>query len=312
MTAEQLLAAELVDRYDLHPPVDVQELAEQFADFEVCDWPYDCDGIAVLSSERPMIFVGATQAWRRQRFTIAHELGHVVIGWHVDTVRCDTGPESNRQPHGPFGVNQEAEANRFASHLLVPDRFLDRFADRYVDPSLALAEIEQAEVSAAAGVLALNRVLLPGYVFFVPGLDRPVTSHGTRLDAVASKKDLRRNALAWGRTLHQGKEVEWFQLAEGVEVIAEPNVPQQVTTGLLWQALAVANFTGDHQKAAQRINGVVGHALSVARDASAENRLGTLRHRVATHPDFAVLLAIPEFEQYLQNKAATPAKGRRK
>jgi len=54
-------------------------------------------------SDRPLIVLRATDSWERTRWTLAHEVGHLVL--HADGVNTE---------------DQELEASRFASELLAP------------------------------------------------------------------------------------------------------------------------------------------------------------------------------------------------
>ncbi|MCI8610465.1 MAG: ImmA/IrrE family metallo-endopeptidase [Clostridiales bacterium] len=71
------------------------------------------DGFCVLIRRHPVIFYNPNTSKARQRFTIAHELGHIVRG-HLDTRTM-----VNREPD-PQDSPEEYEANIFASRLLAP------------------------------------------------------------------------------------------------------------------------------------------------------------------------------------------------
>ena len=70
------------------------------------------------------IFVNAADAWVRQRFTMAHELGHWLL--HRDLYRSNSGRyrvlPRFAQPASDDPL--EKEANHFAANLLVPARLL--------------------------------------------------------------------------------------------------------------------------------------------------------------------------------------------
>lgn len=73
----------------------------------------DSDGYSTIWMGRPRIFVSRQSSPERQRFTIAHELGHILLG-HVgeyEMINREPSPEDN-----PI----EQEANVFASRLLAP------------------------------------------------------------------------------------------------------------------------------------------------------------------------------------------------
>ena len=81
------------------------------------------DGIALCGGT---IAVNADKPETRQRFTIAHELGHIILGHGVG---CMVGEQ---------GVGRdEKEANAFAGSLLIPRIALARVAHRYTLSQLA-------------------------------------------------------------------------------------------------------------------------------------------------------------------------------
>lgn len=110
-------------------PVPVDDLARQ-AGAEISFEPFDdgvVDGMLMRQSGRTIIGVNALNARVRQRFTIAHELGHLVLHpqheFHVDkryTVRFRNDNSSTGEDPA------EVEANQFAAELLMPRDFVDR------------------------------------------------------------------------------------------------------------------------------------------------------------------------------------------
>ena len=87
-----------------------------------------------------VIGINALDAAVRQRFTIAHEIGHLLL--HAEPLHLDPGhnlavmpPPTGTKPALRFSRNQisskakdprEIEANRFAAALLMPAHFLSR------------------------------------------------------------------------------------------------------------------------------------------------------------------------------------------
>lgn len=71
------------------------------------------DGISMIIDGKPQILVSSRVNPGRRRFTIAHELGHIVLGHVGRYALC------NREP-SPADNPVEHEANVFASRLLAP------------------------------------------------------------------------------------------------------------------------------------------------------------------------------------------------
>ncbi len=298
---EVRLASLIVDRHDLVPPIDIRALVDLYADVEFCEWPHDCDGVAILSGRRPRVFIRSGQPGRRERFTLAHELGHAIIGWHIDTVMCEISAVEQAELIHPLGVNQEGEANRFASHLLVPDRFLEPVRNAYIDLCDVMDLLSQADVSAAAGMISVSRALLPGYVFIVPGLDRPVVSSGTRIES-SSPAELSRIAIRAGVKRHQGVDVQWFQLADAVELKSNLGT-QEESTELLGLAIREVGLVKEEQRIVHSVNGVVGAALSRLTSNDVGVVHGLLRHRFQQRPGLGRLVATARFEDFMRAKA---------
>lgn len=78
-----------------------------------------------------VIWVAAEESRFRSRFTIAHELGHLMLH---DGVQFRDQPDFG-------GSRQETQANRFAADLLMPLWMLDPYATQYRGDVATLARI---------------------------------------------------------------------------------------------------------------------------------------------------------------------------
>lgn len=95
----------------------------------------ELSGMAFIKDGVKAIGVNALHHPNRQRFTLAHELGHHVLhvpellkGVHVDKVIM------KRDMLAASGTdNMEVEANAFASELLMPDFLIAAISDQNVD-----------------------------------------------------------------------------------------------------------------------------------------------------------------------------------
>ncbi|MFJ6944173.1 XRE family transcriptional regulator [Streptomyces wuyuanensis] len=77
------------------------------------------DGLAASSDEAKLILLATTHVPARQRFTLAHELGHLLAGDDQD-VHLDRDIFDKAQAKDP----SEVRANAFASTLLMPEEML--------------------------------------------------------------------------------------------------------------------------------------------------------------------------------------------
>ncbi len=122
------LVDELLTKYRIKaPPVPVDEIARKLG-LEIESRRFDdaeFSGILVREGGQAIVGVNASHAPTRQRFSVAHEIGHFLL--HEGTrVFIDRGYNVNlRNRESSLGTNtEEIEANTFAANLLVPDRFL--------------------------------------------------------------------------------------------------------------------------------------------------------------------------------------------
>lgn len=122
MYPEEKMAARVLKRKGLAPPYDLMELATSYGELRFRSFPFKADGITVGIGEqaRPIIYINSDYPETRQRFTLAHEIGHIVIPWHTGTVVSHLNPGSDDEAYWLM----EQEANRFAAELLMPTEWL--------------------------------------------------------------------------------------------------------------------------------------------------------------------------------------------
>ena len=167
-------ASELLELADCSkPPIDVEQIAD-FLGIRVLRSP-DASGhsgflLMGSSSKTPIIGVNSTQSPVRQRFTIAHEIGHFVLHrslpLHVDepaSFRIERRSHVSTRGDDP----KEIEANAFAAELLMPRQALSEDVEDS-DALLDLTEDEDLsslanryQVSAAAMTFRLANL---GYI----------------------------------------------------------------------------------------------------------------------------------------------------
>ncbi len=113
--------------WDWRLPVNIQDIAEKLNIKVDSINPFNPDhndyrglsGLAEINNQgQRVIYCNSTESTNRNRFTLAHELGHHVLN-HVNPqnpcFRDDSNTFSSNSP-----VWQEREANNFAAQLLMP------------------------------------------------------------------------------------------------------------------------------------------------------------------------------------------------
>lgn len=108
----------------LDAPVSVLDAVEDLAAIPVCiqAFPSDVAGLFYRRRGRPMLFVNGEHPVERQRFTLAHEFGHVRMD-HKPRVESLRGMGSRDA--------QEVQANYFAGAFLAPRQAVRNWAERH-------------------------------------------------------------------------------------------------------------------------------------------------------------------------------------
>jgi len=124
---------------DIAPPIPVEGIALDLDIIEIQRRPaVGYEGSLLTDPERSggVIQVNKNSFFKRQRYSIAHELGHFLCAWHQPT-SCGRFACTKRDMIVTGGdgahARQETEANSFAIDLLAPIRFFSRYQRRLPD-----------------------------------------------------------------------------------------------------------------------------------------------------------------------------------
>jgi len=131
-SAIQKRAQDLLEEHRVSTaPVPVERIAKGL-DVQLRFSPLDDElsGMVYVKNGTPIIGINALHHPNRQRFTLAHEVGHLVLHRAEITkqIHVDKGfPMLMRNAASATGINEmEMEANFFAAELLMPEQFLAR------------------------------------------------------------------------------------------------------------------------------------------------------------------------------------------
>ncbi len=128
MSSPERAAFALLSRLGIdEPPVDVANVTKLLGiSLQLADLGDDCSGMLVRAEGGAVIGVHYAHPPNRQRFTIAHELGHFELhegGTYVDR---STTLRLRSSANNSGSVVEEREANQFAAALLMPAPWLRR------------------------------------------------------------------------------------------------------------------------------------------------------------------------------------------
>ena len=115
--AHKVLAAEGIHIADLDQGALIAAVEAHFGvDVAVTELPQGLDGYAWQTETLRLMIVGQTEYWSRQRFSIAHELGHLL---------AHDAQELIAEPVDGHGADYtEKRANAFAAAFLMPEHLL--------------------------------------------------------------------------------------------------------------------------------------------------------------------------------------------
>lgn len=127
-------ARRLLDRFGYDLPVGVEAIVRALGiTIRMQPLEESVSGMLVVKDGRAIIGVNESHHPNRQRFSIAHELGHYLLHRKVSNVfvdavyfRDEESSEGNKR--------QEIEANAFAAELLMPERVIhEHFTAQFMD-----------------------------------------------------------------------------------------------------------------------------------------------------------------------------------
>lgn len=129
-----------LDEYwsDMEIPVDPVKIARSLgADVFTAQLGDDVTGMVIGNpDEGSSIYVDKDSGMPRKRFTVAHEIGHIVS--HQGALTPGLGFVDKRS-NGESGTASEIYANEFAAELLMPQQKLEEAIDQLGTSNIALA-----------------------------------------------------------------------------------------------------------------------------------------------------------------------------
>ena len=317
-------------------------MASKWANIEEASIPVPTDGVVLHSpngGKKPTIILNQnfSSAQGRRRFTVAHEIGHLTIAWHGGSIVChvDEDTVSVDSEHHTY----EAQANRFASELLMPTEWVERvYSEELMIESTFNRLVSEADVSVSAAKIKLMKILPPGYVCmeynkYTSQVLRMDCSRGTGLelylkfsenrdfDTIVNKLE---NHASDGCIVRRGvHNLRFWRLEcrESLPEISDSRNSADILRNLVQDVFPDRDWDF-HTQAIRSINGYASAANQIASNRDPETIFGTMVSRfsqervaeskfvraVSKHSDFQIYMAIKSREMASGNKV----KGARK
>lgn len=118
---ENLIKEVLSFLYIKKPPIKPDVIAYGLGlELYFINLPSNISGILYNKNNRPMIIINKSDYITRQRFTLAHEIGHYLLHNLKNNIHFDCSYSKNS--------NIEKEANNFAASLLLPNFILEKYS----------------------------------------------------------------------------------------------------------------------------------------------------------------------------------------
>ncbi len=132
--------------WDRKLPVDIEKIAQSIGMSVVYDDMPDHSGMFEYVNGVPVCIVNKMDTPARQRFTIAHEMGHYALRHEGKLPRDKLNIMKNADP-------REIAANKFAAEILMPENLLSV----YVQKGLGVKELAKLfNVSSSAIIVRLK------------------------------------------------------------------------------------------------------------------------------------------------------------
>ncbi|NSW83105.1 MAG: ImmA/IrrE family metallo-endopeptidase [Syntrophothermus sp.] len=160
LSQAEIYARELLQLLNIDSvPVDPFQICKHF-NIEVCYEPLrQCEAVLLIQSgAKKIILSDSTPYHLRQKFSLAHELGHYYMPHHELLIIGCSASDLMTFESNPSTM-QEWEANVFASELLMPHHHIAKDAKAYEYSAESVKEIaDKYEVSITAAAVRLLQV----------------------------------------------------------------------------------------------------------------------------------------------------------
>lgn len=311
------IAHRLIKIHKITPPVDIESLVKKYATLHYKKIPIEgIDGISLhlkSLSNPTIVIVNSNHPEQRQRFTLAHELGHIVIPWHTGSI-IDHADILGLEETTTFINNYwsiEKEANIFAAELLVATPWVSHILTQFTDIAKAHTEIARVcNVSLQVAAIKLINYLPSNYVLVVERegqIEYCYQTNGTHARLPSKGSTLDRNHFSYYEQhyvcTHKNRQINWWKLPSKMRHIW---IDDRHWKEILDSIITELNISHETRKSMiATLNGVISYANNLTLrcgEYSRERLTALCIQRLSGHQLLAPLFTHKDFDSYLGKK----------
>lgn len=309
---EVLFARKIIAKYKITVPFNLENIVKDYATLLYKPIPIQgVDGVSLnikTPGKTPMVIVNSSLPLKRQRFTLAHELGHLIIPWHLGTIVDDIYTDAYKN----YSYQElEQEANRFAAEILMPNDWIISIISENSRSWALLHKFigKQAEVSDHAAVIRLIKYLPKNLIYVAEEfgiIEHTAKSEKTNahLQEVNAHFDehFYSHVKSYSKFSSGITVYHWYELEGNIEIETEDNRSWREILDKITRDLKPVEGDIQFKKS---INGIMAFANGVAKKEN-DYSLGTIIsiciHRLQ-RKGLEGFVAHPEFDIFVKNRA---------
>jgi len=315
ISPEVKFARKIFKKYNLSIPVDLKKVVKDYAKLEFRSIPIEgVDGVSInlknIEGKSPVVVVNSNISERRQFFTLAHELGHLVIPWHLGTIIDEIYHQAFKDY---LYVTIEGEANRFAAELLMPEEWIiEQYKSSSKDDLSKFHSFiaDCTNVSLHAAAIRLIQILPENIIY--TAVNNDIVKHsgktrGTQATPQNSGEYFDKEHIQYSdyhTVLNHGNiQFNWWQLGSNIKLPNEEKRPWREIQKVILESLNIINL--DSFKSS--LNGVLAGANSMVKrtsNYSIKSIAVACIHRLKNrNDDFEGFMNHPEFKDFIYVRA---------
>ena len=265
LVPEEKIAKRLLTRHGLTIPFPIDDLIKKYAELIYLPIPIEgVDGLSLnikVPGKKPKVIINSDAALVRQRFTLAHELGHLVIPWHcgIELEEMEDGYYLKSYRYDIY----EQEANRFAAELLMPTELINNLYSTEKNLSrLHKKLVLKADVSEQAVAIKMATILSKNIIYCAEKNGKILYSGksigtSTKANFEDNFNPLRvfPHAIDYSSIDYGKATIHWWQLPSAVEL---PVTKDNRTWREILDEIVSESFPHeDNQRRKMSVNGVI-------------------------------------------------------